>query len=461
VAQFLVELYNAQSRGRRRHLTESLRRDAERIVETLRAAGHEAYFAGGCVRDMVMGVEPHDYDIATSARPEEVVRLFPGSLTVGAQFGVVVVLAGSGGFEVATFRADAPSSDGRHPDGVRFCSAREDVARRDFTINGMLYDPAAQRVMDWVAGQEDVCRRVIRAIGNPEERFAEDKLRLLRAVRFAARLDYAIEEKTYAAMVHLAPHAAEVSAERVRDELLRILTGPNAGRAVRLMHDTGLLKPVLPEIETLVGVEQPPQFHPEGDVFEHTCFMLDAMAKNPSPELAMAVLLHDVGKPQTQTFAERIRFDEHDQAGAEIAREICRRLRFSNDQLEQIVLLVGSHMRFMAVQRMRLSTLKRLLALSRFDEHLELHRLDCISSHGKLDNYEFLRQKLEEFSAEEIAPEPLVTGRDLIEMGYKPGPIFKRILDAVREEQLENRLTSREEGLEWVRKRGKEWMATD
>ena len=252
-------------------MTESLRRDAERIVETLRAAGHEAYFAGGCVRDMVMGVEPHDYDIATSARPEEVVRLFPGSLTVGAQFGVVVVLAGSGDFEVATFRADAPSSDGRHPDSVRFCSAREDVARRDFTINGMLYDPVAQRVIDWVEGQEDVRRRVIRAIGNPEERFAEDKLRLLRAVRFAARLDYAIEEKTYAAMVRMAPHAGEVSAERIRDELVRILTGPNAGRAVRLMHDTGLLKPVLPEIEALAGVEQPPQFHPEGDVLEHTC----------------------------------------------------------------------------------------------------------------------------------------------------------------------------------------------
>ncbi|MGO8705307.1 MAG: CCA tRNA nucleotidyltransferase [Candidatus Brocadiia bacterium] len=437
-------------------MTESLRPDAERIVQTLRAAGHEAYFAGGCVRDMVMGVEPHDYDIATSARPEEVVRLFSRSLTVGAQFGVVVVLAGEGSFEVATFRADAPSTDGRHPDSVQFCSAREDVARRDFTINGMLYDPVERRVMDWVEGQEDVRDRVIRAIGNPEERFAEDKLRLLRAVRFAARLGYAIEEKTYAAMVRMAPHAGEVSPERVRDELVRILTGPNAGRAVRIMHDTGLLKPVLAEIEALAGVEQPPQFHPEGDVLEHTCAMLDGM-RNPSTELAMAVLLHDVGKPQTQTFAERIRFDDHDQAGAEIARDVCRRLRFSNDQLEQIVSLVGSHMRFMAVQRMKLSTLKRLLALSRFDEHLELHRLDCISSHGKLDNYEFLQQKLKEFSSEQIAPEPLVTGRDLIEMGYKPGPVFKRILDAVREEQLEGRLASREEGIEWIRKRGEEW----
>jgi poly(A) polymerase len=311
-------------------------------------------------------------------------------------------------------------------------------------------------VIDWVEGQEDVRRRVIRAIGNPEERFAEDKLRLLRAVRFATRLAYSIEEGTYAAMVHTAPSAGEVSPERVRDELVRILTGPNAGRAVRIMHDTGLLKPILPEIEALAGVEQPPQFHPEGDVLEHTCVMLDAM-RSPSADLAMAVLLHDVGKPQTQTFAERIRFDEHDQAGAEIARDICRRLRFSNDQVEQIVSLVGNHMRFMAVQRMKLSTLKRLLALRRFGEHLELHRLDCVASHGQLDNYEFLREKLEEFSSEEIAPEPLVTGLDLIRMGFKPGPVFKRILDAVREEQLENRLTSREECLEWIRKRGREW----
>lgn len=448
-------MYNT-ARGRSFPLTESLRRDAERIVETLRAAGHEAYFAGGCVRDLVMGVEPHDYDIATSARPEEVVRLFPRSLAVGAQFGVVVVIAGSGNFEVAAFRTDAPSSDGRHPDSVRLCSAREDVARRDFTINGMLYDPAARRVIDWVGGEQDVRDCVIRAIGNPDERFAEDKLRLLRAVRFAAKLGYAIEEKTYAAMVHMAAHVGEVSAERIRDELVRILTGPNAGRAVRLMHDTGLLKAILPEIEALAGVEQPPQFHPEGDVLEHTCVMLDAM-RSPSTELAMAVLLHDVGKPQTQTFAERIRFDDHDQAGAEITRDVCRRLRFSNDQLEQIVSLVGSHMRFMVAQRMKLSTLKRLLALSRFDEHLELHRLDCIASHGKLDNYEFLLAKLEEFSGEEIAPEPLLTGRDLIEMGYKPGPIFKRILDAVREEQLEGRLASRVEGIEWVRKRSKDW----
>jgi len=431
---------------------------AEKIVAALRAAGHEAYFAGGCVRDMVMGIEPHDYDIATSARPEEVVRLFPGSLTVGAQFGVVVVREGAANFEVATFRADAPSLDGRHPEDIRFCSAREDVLRRDFTLNGMLYDPIEKRVIDWVGGREDVQRRILRAIGEAAERFAEDKLRILRAVRFAVRFDYAIEESAYAAMTRLAPTVAGVSAERIREEIVRILTGPRAGRAVRLMHDTGLLAAILPEIEALAGVEQPPQFHPEGDVLEHTCVMLDG-ARSPSPELAMAILLHDVGKPQTQTqpVGERIRFDDHDQAGAEIARAVCRRLRFSNEAVEQITVLVGSHMRFMAVQQMRLSTLKRLLALPRFEEHLELHRLDCISSHGKLDNYEFLRQKVQELSREEIAPAPLVTGRDLIEMGYKPGPVFKRILGAVSEEQLEGRLTTREEAIEWVRSRGEQW----
>jgi len=433
-------------------VAESFRREAEEIVRSLRAAGHEAYFAGGCVRDMVMGIEPHDYDIATSALPDELMRLFPKSGSFGAAFGVIQVRGRFGNFEVATFRADAPSEDGRHPESVRFCSAREDVMRRDFTINGMLYDPVASRVIDWVGGQDDIKKAVVRAIGNPEERFSEDKLRLLRAVRFAARLGYSIDETTYAALCRAAPHIVEVSAERIREELLRILTSPNAGRAMRVMHDLGLLAPILPEIEALAGVEQPPQFHPEGDVMEHTCVMLDA-ARNPSPELAMAILLHDVGKPQTQSISERIRFDEHDRAGEAMARDICRRLRFSNDQVDQIASLVGNHMRFMAVQEMKLSTLKRLLALPRFDEHLELHRLDCIASHGKLDNYGFIRRKMEELSREEIEPPPLVNGHDLIAMGYTPGPLFPRILGAVREEQLEGRLATKEEAMDFVRGR--------
>ena len=404
------------------------------------------------MRDMVMGIEPHDYDIATSARPNQVVNLFPKSSQVGAAFGVVLVHAEAGDCEVATFRADAPSSDGRHPDEVTFCSAREDVLRRDFTINGMMYDPLEREVLDWVGGQDDIARKVIRTIGNPYQRFEEDKLRLLRTIRFATRFNYAIEPETYAAISALAGQVAAVSVERIRDELVRILTGPNAGRGLRVMHDTGLLGAILPEAEAMAGVEQPPQFHPEGDVFEHTCVMLDNV-RCPSLELALACLLHDVGKPQTQTFAERVRFDEHDRAGEVMARDICRRLRFANAQTEQIISLVGNHMRFMAAKRMKLSTLKRLLALPRFEEHLELHRLDCMASHGELDIYEFLRDKLEEFSSEEIKPQPLLTGRDLIVMGYSPGPLFSRILNALLEEQLEGRITTREQAEEWMASR--------
>ncbi len=433
-------------------MTSAIRQEAETIVRALRQAGHEAYFVGGCVRDMVMGIGPHDYDVATNATPDQVMGLFPRTAAVGAQFGVVLVHTESRSVEVATFRVDARYADGRHPESVRFATAREDVQRRDFTINGMMFDPETEQVIDWVGGQEDIRSRVIRAIGNPLERFEEDKLRLLRAIRFAARFGYSIEQETYAAIGRVAGHLGEVSQERIRDELVRILTVPHAGRALRLMHDLKLLAPILPEVDALAGVEQPPQFHPEGDVFEHTCIMLDE-ARAPSLELAVAVLLHDVGKPSTQTYAERIRFDEHDKAGEAIAREICRRLRFSSEQVEQIASLVGSHMRFAAVQRMRLSTLKRLLALPRFEEHLELHRLDCIASHGKLDNYEFLQQKLREFSQEEIAPEPLLTGADLIEMGYAPGPLFHSILSALRDEQLEGILTDKGQAREWVRKR--------
>jgi len=433
-------------------VTSAIRQEAETIVRALRQAGHEAYFVGGCVRDMVMGIGPHDYDVATNATPDQVMGLFPRTAAVGAQFGVVLVHTESRSVEVATFRVDARYADGRHPESVRFATAREDVQRRDFTINGMMFDPETEQVIDWVGGQEDIRSRVIRAIGNPLERFEEDKLRLLRAIRFAARFGYSIEQETYAAIGRVAGHLGEVSQERIRDELVRILTVPHAGRALRLMHDLKLLAPILPEVDALAGVEQPPQFHPEGDVFEHTCIMLDE-ARAPSLELAVAVLLHDVGKPSTQTYAERIRFDEHDKAGEAIAREICRRLRFSSEQVEQIASLVGSHMRFAAVQRMRLSTLKRLLALPRFEEHLELHRLDCIASHGKLDNYEFLQQKLREFSQEEIAPEPLLTGADLIEMGYAPGPLFHSILSALRDEQLEGILTDKGQAREWVRKR--------
>lgn len=430
-------------------MASTLRTEAEGIVRALHDAGHEAFFAGGCVRDMVMGIEPHDYDIATSAKPREITDLFPRTVTVGAQFGVVVVHGHAADYEVATFRADALYSDGRHPDSVRFCSAREDVLRRDFTINGILYDPIAEAVHDWVHGQDDIRRGLIRAIGDPDERFREDKLRLLRAIRFAARLDYAIEEDTYSAICRCASEIAAVSTERIRDEVLHILTGPNAGRALRVMHDTGLLAAILPEVDAMAGVEQPLQFHPEGDVMEHTCKMFD-LANPPSPELAMAVLLHDVGKPATQTLAERIRFDKHDRAGEVIARRICRRMRLSNEQTKVVTALVRNHMRFSVVQRMKLSTLKRLLSLDRFEDHLELHWLDCLASHGKLDNYEFLRKKLAEFSREEIKPAPLLNGRDLIARGYAPGPLFRRILSAVREEQLEGNLRAKADAIAWI-----------
>jgi len=428
------------------------RAEAERIVRTLRGAGYEAYFAGGCVRDMVMGREPSDYDIATSARPEDVARLFLRAYEVGAKFGVVVVHGDTADFEVATFRAEAEYSDGRHPDRVKFSTAREDVLRRDFTINGMFFDPVSGEVLDWVGGREDIRLRRIRTIGEPERRFAEDHLRILRAVRFACRFGFSVEPETYRAMAASARALERVSAERVREELVRILTGPNAGRALRLMHDCGILAVILPEVEEMCGVEQPAEFHPEGDVFEHTCRMFD-LAREPSPELAMGILLHDVGKPCTQTFRERIRFDDHDREGALRTKEICRRLRFSNEETAHITSLVANHMRILSAKEMRLSTLKRLLALPRFEEHLELHRLDCLASHGKLDVYEFLRDRMQTLRREEIAPAPLVTGHDLIALGYRPGPLFGRILSAVREEQLDGRLDSREAALKWIRER--------
>jgi poly(A) polymerase len=334
---------------------------------------------------------------------------------------------------------------------VRFGTAREDVERRDFTINGMLYDPVEDRVLDWVEGQEDIRRRRIRTIGDPAKRFQEDRLRVLRAVRFAARLGYAIEEGTYDALCLMSAGLTQISAERIGEEMAKVLCSANAGRAVRLMNDTGILRAILPEVEALVGVEQPPDFHPEGDVFEHTCLMLDAM-RSPSPELALAVLLHDVGKPETFVVDDRIRFNDHDKVGAVKAAEICRRFRYSNERVERVEALVEAHMRFAMVMRMKTSTLKRLLAMPHFEEHLELHRLDCLASHRKLDNYDFLVQKMREMPAEVISPPPLITGADLIAMGYLPGPRFREMLGAVRDGQLEGDLSSREQAMEMVRR---------
>jgi poly(A) polymerase len=433
------------------------RKLAERICETLRANGHQAFLVGGCVRDLLLGHEPADYDVASDARPERVMQLFPGSLGVGAQFGVVLVREGEAQVEVATFRSDVGYTDGRHPDHVVYApTPQEDVLRRDFTINGLLMDPRSGEVLDFVEGQQDLRAGVIRAIGDAGQRFAEDKLRMARAVRFAARFGYAIEPRTFAAIRAMATQITQVSAERLRDELTRMLTEGAAHRAFELLDETGLLAVLLPEVERMKGVEQPPQFHPEGDVWIHTRLMLEQLPAGCSPTLAWGVLLHDVGKPPT--FAPpngpegRIRFDGHVEVGARMAEEICRRLRLSNDEIEQICALVAHHLRFKDVPQMRASTLKRFVRLPRFEEHLELHRLDCLSSHRNLENYEFVRRFLAETPPEQVRPPRLLSGEDLKDMGFSPGPQFKEILRALEDGQLEGRLRSREEAVEFVRK---------
>jgi len=442
---------------------------ATSIAQTLRQQGFQAYLVGGCVRDLVLQRDPKDYDVATNATPQQVMNIFPETYAVGAQFGVVLVPAPHGdvanteagevtskshAVEVATFRSDIGYSDGRHPDEVRFSrDPREDVARRDFTINGMLLDPVSGEVLDFVGGRADLQAGIIRTIGDPEQRFGEDKLRMLRAVRFAARFEYTIETATFAAMQKLSAQIEVVSRERARDELTRMLTEGHARRALLLLDASGLLKHVLPDIEAMKGVEQPPEFHPEGDVFVHTLLLLDNLP-DPCPlTLAWGALLHDVGKPATfRVGPDRIRFDGHVEVGVKIAEKICRDLRFSNDETEQILALIDNHMRFGHVSRMKESTLKRFLRMPAFDEHLALHRADCLASHRNLATYEFIRQKRAEIPAEKMRPSPLVTGDDLIAAGHLPGPKFREILTAVEDAQLEGRLPSRDAALEFVRR---------
>src|SRR5579864_2347407 len=427
------------------------------IVKTLRQNGFHAYLVGGCVRDLLLGREPKDYDVATSATPEKVMKIFPETYAVGVQFGVVLVpMKGrdeSRAVEVATFRSDIGYSDGRHPDEVRFSQdAREDVLRRDFTINGMLLDPASDEVLDYVGGRKDLEAGIIRTIGQPQQRFAEDKLRMLRAIRFAARFAYQIDPATFAAMQQMAQEIAIVSRERVRDEITRMLTEGHGRRAFLLLDDSGLLQHVLPEISAMKGVEQPPEFHPEGDVFVHTLLLLDNLPQPCPMTLAWGALLHDVGKPPTFRVAERIRFDGHVEIGVKMAEKICARLRFSNDETEQILALVDNHMRFGQATGMKESTLKKFIRMPRFDEHLALHRADCLASHRNLATYEFVRQKKEEIPPEKMRPVPLVTGDDLIAEGHRPGPKFRKILTAVEDAQLEGRLGSRDAALEFVRR---------
>jgi len=457
------------------------------IVKTLRERQHQAYLAGGCVRDLLLGREPSDYDVATDATPDEVMRIFPETYAVGAQFGVVLVplpenerirqgaARASDGchrgsespdaeaealghqhkacVEVATFRHDIAYSDGRHPDEVRFSrDPREDVERRDFTINGLLLDPIKNEVLDYVGGRSDLEAKIVRAIGDPELRFAEDKLRMLRAVRFAARLEYSIEANTFAAIQRRAAQTRQVSRERVRDELTRMLIEGHARRAFELLDASGLLPEVLPEISAMKGVDQPPNFHPEGDVFTHTLLLLEKLPRPCPVTLAWGALLHDVGKPPTFRRApDRIRFDDHVNVGVRMAEEICRRLRFSNDDTGQILALVGNHMRFADVERMKPSTFKKFIRLPHFDQHLELHRLDCQSSHHSLKLYDFTREQMAELPEESIRPKPLLSGDDLIAEGYQPGPQFKQMLGAVEDAQLDGKLRSKTEALNFLR----------
>lgn len=433
---------------------------ARSLVDRLRAAGHIAYFAGGCVRDLLRGKIPKDIDIATDARPEEVQKLFTRTYAVGAHFGVIVVLENGFQFEVATFRSDGAYLDGRRPTEVHFSSAEEDARRRDFTINGLFFDPPNDAVIDFVGGRADLASRIIRAIGDPAQRFAEDRLRLLRAIRFASVLEFEIEPATWEAVVRAAPRISEISAERIREELVRILLSPQRVRGWDLLDSSGLMKHVLPQLEAMKGCEQPPQFHPEGDVFKHTRLMLELLPDEVSLPLVLSVLFHDIGKPPTASVDEtgRIRFNGHDRIGAEMTEALMQRLRFSRAEIDATVEAVRQHMVFKDVPNMRIAKLKRFMARPTFADELELHRVDCLSSHGMLDNFEFLHRRQEEFANEPIIPPPLVRGDDLIALGLKPGPRFGEILEAVETRQLEGELSDRGEALAWIEQK---YLTTD
>jgi len=428
---------------------------ANSICNTLIREGHQAFLVGGCVRDLLLGRQPEDYDVSTDATPARVISVFPDAVAVGAQFGVIIVPLDGHKVEVATFRSDIGSADGRHPERVVFSSNPEqDVQRRDFTINGLLMRHDSGEILDFVGGQADLRAGIIRAIGEPARRFAEDKLRMLRAVRFSARFGFPIEPETFAAIRLHAHEIGQVSGERIREELTKLLTEGGARRGMELLNETGLLQQILPEVAAMQGVEQPPQYHPEGDVWTHTLLMLEGLPAGSSATLAWGVLLHDVGKPPTfrpvSETGDRIRFNGHVDVGVRMAEAILERLRFSNQDREQILALIANHMRFKDVSRMRASTLKRFIRLPRFDEHLALHRRDCLSSHRHLDAYDFVCRTLEETPTEEMRPIRLLTGSDLQRLGYQPGPLFSKILRSLEDAQLEGTVRSREEAIAFV-----------
>ncbi len=427
---------------------------AHELAHRLKAAGHEALFAGGCVRDKLLGREPKDYDIATSARPEQVLKLFPGSNEVGAHFGVVIVKHQGEHVEIATFRTDGSYKDGRRPEKVTFSTSEEDAQRRDFTMNGLFERPETGEIIDHVGGMADLRAGVLRAIGNPGARFSEDALRLLRAVRFSTVLGIEIEPYTRAAITACAPLLAKISPERIRDEFSKILLAPHRRAGVELLAASGLMGHIVPEFLKTIGCEQPPEWHPEGDVYTHTGIMLDMLKPDAPLELCLAVLFHDIAKPPCQTRdadTGRIRFNGHDAMGANMTDEILRRLRYPNGVIAAVVPMVARHMQFMNVKQMRTAKLKRFMSEPTFPEEMELHRVDCGSSNGFTDNYEFLQLKTVEFASEPLIPPPLVSGRDLIQMGMKPGPRFKEILEMIQTEQLEGRILDRQPALEYLR----------
>jgi poly(A) polymerase len=429
---------------------------AVEIVRQLQTAGFSAFWVGGCVRDFLLGREPGDYDIATSARPEQIEKLFKRTVAVGKKFGVMVVLEGGHQFQVATYRAEADYRDGRHPEQVAFGDAQADAQRRDFTVNGLFYDPIAEKLHDWVGGEKDLRAKIIRTIGVPEERFAEDHLRLLRAVRFAAQLGFEIEPQTLAAVRSLASKIELISAERIRDELIKLFSPPHAARGLVLLLKSGLLPGVLPEVIATLACEQSPDFHPEGTVFEHIRLMLEKLSPGAHPSLPWAVILHDIAKPATAELdpvTGKIHFYGHEKVGAALAERILTRLRFPKKQIEEIVACVRQHMQFKDVKQMRKATLRRLLMRKTFPLELELHRLDCLGSHGALDHYEFLAQQAAELEKQPAIRPPLLTGDDLIALGVKPGPALGALLAEIREKQLQDELKTPRQARAWAKKR--------
>lgn len=422
------------------------------LARIIKKAGHDAMFAGGCVRDALLGRTPKDYDIVTSARPNEVLELFPGSNEVGAHFGVIIVSRDGQQTEIATYRNDGSYSDNRRPDSVEFTTAEHDAQRRDFTINGLFEDPENAEIIDYVGGRADLDARILRAIGDPTERFQEDALRMLRAVRFASHLEFEIEPHTRRALSDQAHLLDKISPERIRDEFSCILTSSHRRCGIQTLTDSGLIMHIIPELQETIGCDQPPQWHPEGDVYVHTLIMLEMLEDDAPLELCLAVLLHDIGKPLTRTLDEtgRIRFNGHDGVGAEMARSILNRLRYPNRIVDDVVNMVARHMKFMHVQQMRTSKLKRFMAESTFEHELELHRVDCASSNGFTDNYDFLLAKRDEFANEPLIPDPLITGKDLIEHGLSPSPRFKEILETIQTEQLEGRILDRKKALAYL-----------